>query len=323
MAYREPYTLRDDRARRGESGNVRVRSGAQASYASSRPSSRGSRSAAPVRVVHPANGRSASFSTEGRLQTNRQAPERNRVRTRMSAIDTKPSNEPAPEQRGRKSKQTLFSRASKAAHDARRAKEKKRAQRLSGRQFADTGASDASAGPRAALYKGEMGKSHRRSQNLMSGGVETTGSFRPISVSAGAQAPHAERKRIAHPFLVGTTAVCLTVLLAFGFMFGTVQSNYKTMREHDRIEAEYEAVVERNNDLQNSIDSLSTDSGVEAYAHEEYGWVMAGEESGTVQGLESGDTDLASSVNTAIQPGSIKAPETWYSKYLDPLFGVE
>ena len=60
---------------------------------------------------------------------------------------------------------------------------------------------------------------------------------------------------------------------------------------------------------------------IEAYAHEQFGWVKEGEETASVRGLdlpEEGSTFRANIVSD-----SIEAPETWYSTLLDPLFGVE
>ena len=47
-----------------------------------------------------------------------------------------------------------------------------------------------------------------------------------------------------------------------------------------------------------------------------------GEETANVRGLDL-DEDQASSFRANITPGSVEAPETWYSPFLDALFGVE
>ena len=46
-----------------------------------------------------------------------------------------------------------------------------------------------------------------------------------------------------------------------------------------------------------------------------------GEQAVNVRGLDVGEDESTFRAN--IVPGSVKAPETWYSKWLDPLFGVE
>ena len=47
-----------------------------------------------------------------------------------------------------------------------------------------------------------------------------------------------------------------------------------------------------------------------------------GEETANVRGLDL-DEDEASTFRAKITPGSVEAPETWYSPFLDALFGVE
>ena len=53
-----------------------------------------------------------------------------------------------------------------------------------------------------------------------------------------------------------------------------------------------------------------------------FGWVKKGEETANVRGLDL-DEDEASTFRANITPGSVEAPETWYSPFLDALFGVE
>lgn len=50
--------------------------------------------------------------------------------------------------------------------------------------------------------------------------------------------------------------------------------------------------------------------------------VKKGEETATVSGLDLED-DEAGTFRANIVPGSVEAPETWYSPLLDALFGVE
>ena len=46
-----------------------------------------------------------------------------------------------------------------------------------------------------------------------------------------------------------------------------------------------------------------------------------GEETANVRGLDLEDDESTFRAN--ITPGSVEAPETWYSPFLDTLFGVE
>ncbi len=204
---------------------------------------------------------------------------------------------------------------------------KSKADRQFDRQFGDESSMEAESGPRAAVYKGEMGQQQRYAQRLQQNSSYEYGNFGSTQrrayrgIEDDAHAPRT--KKMSHPILkIGAAAFAL-VICAGVFMFPTVQSYYQAMREHDRLEAEYQAVEERNNALQSNIDSLSSDEGVAAYAHEQYGWVKPGEQTATVQGLELAPSDGLENVNASIQSGSIEAPETWYSPILDKVFGFE
>lgn len=205
---------------------------------------------------------------------------------------------------------------------------KSKADRQFDRQFGDESNMETDQpGPRAAVYKGEMGQQQRYAQRLQQNSSYEYGNFGSAQrrayrdIEGDAHTPRT--KRMGHPVLkVGAAAFAL-VICAGVFMFPTIQSYYQAMREHDRLEAEYQAIEERNDALRSNIESLSSDEGVAAYAHEQYGWVKPGEQTATVQGLELTPSDGLENVNASIQSGSVKAPETWYSPVLDKVFGFE
>lgn len=201
------------------------------------------------------------------------------------------------------------------------------------------------AGPRAALYKGKMGSSQKRSSKMQSKAAKGPSSQsigKPSKSGRGAPAASGESsimgkvasasasipkvaisgkgsvaiKRFAKPLVV------LGVIALFAVaLYGPAQQYYVQMRETDRLEAEYSAVSQRNDSLQSEIDSLKTDEGVEDRAHEDLGYVMEGDETATVKGIEIDDDSEEFSSNVA--NGSVPAPETWYSPVLDMLFGYE
>ena len=86
-------------------------------------------------------------------------------------------------------------------------------------------------------------------------------------------------------------------------------------------QAEYDAVSSRNQAIQHEVDALQTDAGIEDRARQEFGWSYVGEYAVKVSGL--GVNTSESSFEANIVSGSVKAPETWYSRILDPLFGVK
>lgn len=203
-----------------------------------------------------------------------------------------------------------------------------------------SGNSDSDGGPRAALYKGKMGSSQKKSSKMQSKtksksakapkpksgkaekgrGAMAAAAGKLASVQAKAPSvslsdkTQSTLKRFAKPL----AAVAVLALFVVA-LYGPAQQYYVQMRETDRLEAEYAAVSQRNDSLQSEIDSLKTDEGVEDRAHEDLGYVKSGEETASVKGIEidSGDEGFSSNVT----PGSVPAPETWYSPVLDVLFG--
>ena len=168
----------------------------------------------------------------------------------------------------------------------RRQRAKERAGRAYYRQYEAGKPSDASqAGPRAAVYKGEMGASHRRSSRMQQ---KEAGASRRVKMPE-AKPPFFTRA----PFIV-TCATVLCLGLGAAFLYGPAQQLYTDIRERDRLAAEYEAVTERN---------------------------AEGEHAVSVSGLA--EKDEASEFRGNIVSEDITAPDTWYSDLLDPIFGVE
>lgn len=203
----------------------------------------------------------------------------------------------------------------------RTAAAKARASRSFDRQYggASAPAAPGEGGPRAAVYQGQMGTKHKRAaQSLASGALGAATAV--ASAASGRKAKGAEKRtgfrmRIVVPAVV---AACLVATCVF--MYGPVQLWYQEMRENERLQVEYSALQERNAALQNDVDSLSSEAGIEDRVHQQYGWVREDERAVSVSGISTTkDVDFIANVS----PGSITAPETWYSAFLDPLFGVE
>lgn len=197
----------------------------------------------------------------------------------------------------------------------RRQRAKERAGRAYYQQYEAGGASDAAqAGPRAAVYKGEMGSSHRRSSRMQqqAGGTPSGRGF-----SAPASKPSFSLRT---PLMIlGAIAACL--VFGMMFLYGPSQQLYTDIRERDRLAAEYAAIVDRNEHIQAQVDALSTEEGVADAARTQFGWVKEGEHSVSVSGLESYTPE--DNFRGNIVSDDIPYPETWYSGVLDPFFGVE
>lgn len=201
-----------------------------------------------------------------------------------------------------------------------RKRQKDRAGKKFDKQFGgSTRASDASSGPRAAVYKGEMGANHKRAARMQNNGDSKThgttfSSLNPFALlSSIKQSPKA----------IAVCGFMMCLVLTCWFLYTPAQQFYHSVRERDRLQAEYAAIEERNASLASEVDLLQTDAGIEDRAHEQFGWVSTGEETANVNGLSTDASDEKLNFTANIVAGSVEAPETWYSPVLDVVFGVQ
>lgn len=191
---------------------------------------------------------------------------------------------------------------------------KDKADRKFARQYGGGGdAASGEGGSRAAVYKGEMGSAHRRSSRMQN---EESSSASRRTRGGDSQKPAA--RLVRKPWFIAAAVAAFCLVFTVSFLYPSAAQLYHSVRERDQLQAEYAAIEQRNDSIQASVDALSTDAGVEDRAHQEFGWVSKGENAVTVYGL---DLDDDSTFTASIVPGSIPAPETWYSKLLDPIFG--
>lgn len=191
---------------------------------------------------------------------------------------------------------------------------KDKADRKFARQYGGSGdAVPGEGGSRAAVYKGEMGSAHRRSSRMQN---EESSSASRRTRGGDSQKPAA--RLVRKPWFIATAVTAFCLVFTVSFLYPSAAQLYHSVRERDQLQAEYAAIEQRNDSIQATVDALSTDAGVEDRAHQEFGWVSKGENAVTVYGL---DLDNDSTFTASIVPGSIPAPETWYSKLLDPIFG--
>lgn len=205
---------------------------------------------------------------------------------------------------------------------AKRSRAKAKAERAFERQFgaADAAASAAEAGPRAAVYKGRMGTKHRQAARMQANQGKRANAANAANAAASGLAGRVlawvKRPRAA---VCASVLVCL--IAATAFLYPTARTYYQALREEARLEAEYTALSERNQELEVSVAELQTDSGIEARARSQYGWVKDGEQAARVSGIDAGES--SADISAKVLTDEVKAPETWYSPLLDPLFGVE
>lgn len=208
------------------------------------------------------------------------------------------------------------------ADDRRRAKAKAKAKAKAERAYTKQFGSDAPAsegGPRAAVYKGEMGASQRRAQRMQEGEGAPSANRRKTGFSLASLSGLVQTRG----FMVGAVVAACIVFSAV-FLYPSAQQYYCSVRNHDKLAIEYAALADRNDALQTDVDALQTDAGVEQRAHDQLGWVKKGEESANVRGLDlDSSSDGGSGVVVNIASDSIQAPTTWYSPVLDVVFSYK
>ena len=163
-----------------------------------------------------------------------------------------------------------------------------------------------------------MGASQRRAQRMQADEAAPSRNRRRVRFSKDALM----NAMGSRTFMIGA-AVAACLVMSTVFLYPTAQRYYCSVRDHDKLVIEYDALVDRNQALQSDVDSLQTDAGVEQRAHEQLGWVKKGEESANVRGLNLEETQQGSNITPNISSDSVQAPDTWYSPLLDLVFGYK
>lgn len=251
----------------------------------------------------------AAARREPEIRVHRAGERPNRFADQDFYEDMTEGREAEPERR------TLRGRLHKVRHDMRARK----ADRAFARDYVqETGGDE---GPRAAVYEGRMGRTHHRATRMQE--TARTGFTMPAFVSGIVGALSLDRL-LAHRWFAGATIAVAFVLFAFTSIYPTAQAYYLQTRANDQLAAEYQAVVDRNTELEQHVSALQTDEGMEQLAHESLGWVREGEHSVSIQVGDSADLGSNKMGDTsAVAEGSVPAPETWYSPVLDAVFGYK
>ena len=213
---------------------------------------------------------------------------------------------------------SLRGRLRKARHDFRQRK----ADRAFARDYAEAPA-DVAEGPRAAVYEGKMGRQHHRAARMQESRSSSTGIQLPACLTGIIEALSLDRL-VMRPWFAVTVVTFACVLVVANSVYPAAQNLYVQSRQNDQLVAEYQAVVDRNQELEQHVEALRTDEGMEELAHESLGWVKEGEHSVSVVTDGSADpgSDTMSETNEVVA-GSVPTPETWYSPVLDLVFGYE
>ena len=113
---------------------------------------------------------------------------------------------------------------------------------------------------------------------------------------------------------IAVLIVAVAVLYPIGCTY------YQALRQEQTLQAELDAVNQRNEQIYAENKQLETDEGVENQAREEYGWVKDDEKATVVVNSgDSGSGDMPSQVDGS----KIEPPHTWYYDILDIIFRAE
>lgn len=201
--------------------------------------------------------------------------------------------------------------ASRSAQAKKRNRTKKKAEARFNKQYGSDSSAPSEGAPRAALYKGQMGTKHKQAARMQQNATKS-------SSKRGFGAFGVKQNFIKAPVVLGTIIAVLA--LSWVFLYQPAKDLYVVSREHDQLQAEYAALEQRNARLAADVADLQTQSGVEARAHEELGWIKEGEETANVRGLDLEEVEDPFVAN--VVAGSVPPPQTWYSPFLDVVFGV-
>lgn len=112
-------------------------------------------------------------------------------------------------------------------------------------------------------------------------------------------------------YLIGGLVVACLVF-SICFLYQPARDFYISVREQDRLQAQYDALKNTNNQLQEDIEYLQTEEGIKQRASETLGLIQQGESIGYVAGtdIEDGRDNSAASTSSKLAYKNIKTPET-------------
>ena len=136
-----------------------------------------------------------------------------------------------------------------------------------------------------------------------------------------------ERVQVLTASAVGSRAIlALAIITAIVFsVFGPIRDYYVAVRTQQDLAAYYAALEDSNDNLKDDISRLQSKEGIEDEARRR-GYVMEGETSVVVRGLDADATGEIFSTQNSAQTAATKASaeeEPWYTQVLDFLFGYK
>lgn len=166
-----------------------------------------------------------------------------------------------------------------------------------------------------------MGSAHRRSARM-----QRSSNAAAPSVKIDPSGWFSNLNLTPRSLKLGTVALC--IVLTVVFLYTPAQQYYQAQRENSRLTAEYAVIEQRNEALDEQNDTLASNAGMEDAVRQKYGYVKQGDQVAIVSGLSDQVVGTALAADNAdieanVLSSTVKAPEEWYTPFLDALFGVD
>lgn len=119
--------------------------------------------------------------------------------------------------------------------------------------------------------------------------------------------------------------IIVGIIFVILFLYIPAKNYYFAARENDKLNAQYEALKQTNQDLKDDIEFLKTPEGIKQRANDSLGLIQQGEQTGVVKGTaeNSKADDTAATTSSRLAYKNVKAPDTWCSGFLDFFFGYK
>jgi cell division protein FtsB len=171
-----------------------------------------------------------------------------------------------------------------------------------------------------------MARGVEKRTKTQSSRLRVAGQHADAAKSAGAaqsagSAKAATKQPRSHKGIIVSVGLALCMVFAFWQMYPVLRDYYIASREHERLLAEYAAVLERNERVALQISNLKTPEGIEDRAREQFGWTKEGEQAVNITGLSISDSSTA--LPAAVSTSSIVAEASWWTDFLDMVFNVQ
>ena len=116
---------------------------------------------------------------------------------------------------------------------------------------------------------------------------------------------------INKPIIVACVFIVF-ILTLFVVLYQPAKEYYKSVREHDKLQAQYDAIKKTNDELNEDIENLQTEDGIKQKAADTLGLISAGESIGYVSGdnVNDGRENSAASTSSKLAYKNIKTPVT-------------